>query len=633
MAGKISKTSYNIPGGNVKQLQYNDTGLFGGCSQLFWDKTNNRLGLGDSTPAKQISITKCMEMLACSGSGVGVIYKGADRFMHDYKAAGANGHNTFIGVNAGNFSMAINSDSWHASYNVGVGNYTLASLTYGYQNIGLGYEALKNTSHGFTNVGVGVYALKENTTGSTNVGIGRGSFQKNKTGNANVGIGCGTGYGTVDENISCNICIGHYAGYMLGTGGDNNILIGYQAGDNVTSGEKNVIIGYDLNALVAAGNNQLNIASTIFGDLGATKKVGINTSTMNETLNVGGAIRLGTSALTNNGTIRWTGTDFEGYNSGWESLTSGGGDFSDGGEAGGVARTLGNTDDYHLGFRTNNLVRLHINDDGSIGINKTTSLGTKLDVDGNFRSWFTCAGSGIMEVCGTHRMLITGSSLSSDFFASWVVNVGPTSSTATRNVVGMELNVQESESDQGLKGSRTGKSSTILQIVPESQFDGRSGYNVSFGIMFSRGSHTGNPRMHVGVVAEQYAIAHGGDFMLLHGGSSSGDRPNAAMDLRNNWLCGIDTSSAILSYAFKTGNNQPFVSRNAADNATYILIGMATDNQILVGYACANYINLGQSSGSSNPIRIRVGGVNDKTIQVGAVDSGGAGYRMLRVGN
>ena len=40
------------------------------------------------------------------------------------------------------------------------------------------------------------------------------------------------------------------------------------------------------------------------------------------------------------------------------------GDFKDGGDAGGANRTLGNTDDYSLGFETNNIDRLNIAGDG-----------------------------------------------------------------------------------------------------------------------------------------------------------------------------------------------------------------------------------------------------------------------------
>ena len=61
----------------------------------------------------------------------------------------------------------------------------------------------------------------------------------------------------------------------------------------------------------------------------------------------------------------------------------GGGDFSDGGEAGGADRTLGNTDNYDLGFLTNNSNRLHIQNDGIVGIGTISpNANALLDVAG-----------------------------------------------------------------------------------------------------------------------------------------------------------------------------------------------------------------------------------------------------------
>jgi hypothetical protein len=54
-------------------------------------------------------------------------------------------------------------------------------------------------------------------------------------------------------------------------------------------------------------------------------KVGINTTTPTQILDVNGAIRIGNTATSNAGTIRWTGSNFEGYNgTQWVSLTGGG---------------------------------------------------------------------------------------------------------------------------------------------------------------------------------------------------------------------------------------------------------------------------------------------------------------------
>ncbi len=58
----------------------------------------------------------------------------------------------------------------------------------------------------------------------------------------------------------------------------------------------------------------------------ATGGVGIGTNAPAEQLDVNGGIHLGNTANNNAGTIRWTGTDFEGRtNSAWQSLTAGGG--------------------------------------------------------------------------------------------------------------------------------------------------------------------------------------------------------------------------------------------------------------------------------------------------------------------
>ena len=57
----------------------------------------------------------------------------------------------------------------------------------------------------------------------------------------------------------------------------------------------------------------------------AAGNVGIGLTTPVELLDVNGGIKLGTSSGTNAGTMRWSGTDFEGYDgSSWQSLTSGG---------------------------------------------------------------------------------------------------------------------------------------------------------------------------------------------------------------------------------------------------------------------------------------------------------------------
>ncbi len=55
-----------------------------------------------------------------TSSALGVIFKGADRFIHDFYPPGANGFNTFVGLQSGNFTMTYVSGN-DASYNTGTG--------------------------------------------------------------------------------------------------------------------------------------------------------------------------------------------------------------------------------------------------------------------------------------------------------------------------------------------------------------------------------------------------------------------------------------------------------------------------------------------------------------------------------
>lgn len=52
----LISTSSGTPGGSNTQIQFNDSGVFGGDSAFIWDKTNDRLGINTSSPASRISV-------------------------------------------------------------------------------------------------------------------------------------------------------------------------------------------------------------------------------------------------------------------------------------------------------------------------------------------------------------------------------------------------------------------------------------------------------------------------------------------------------------------------------------------------------------------------------------------------
>ena len=81
-----------------------------------------------------------------------------------------------------------------------------------------------------------------------------------------VAIGGQALYGPGSNYISLNnVALGYRAGYVSANGSGNNILIGYQAADNLTTGNNNIIIGYDIDNITATADNVLNIGNLIFG--------------------------------------------------------------------------------------------------------------------------------------------------------------------------------------------------------------------------------------------------------------------------------------------------------------------------------------------------------------------------------
>ena len=107
-----------------------------GSSGLFIikDASNSYLILDQSTG--YLSLNNSLTFLNSTSSTLGVIYKGANRFIHNYGI-----QNTFVGINSGNFTMT------------GAGNATL------------GYNSLTNNTTGYYNTAIGDLSLFSNTTG------------------------------------------------------------------------------------------------------------------------------------------------------------------------------------------------------------------------------------------------------------------------------------------------------------------------------------------------------------------------------------------------------------------------------------------------------------------------------------
>jgi hypothetical protein len=187
------------------------------------------------------SFSNNITIAASTTASLGIIFKGPNRFIHDFKKSGTSGDNTFLGVNTGNFTMTGASSGDQASQNTATGYSTLTSLTTGKRNQAFGYRTLFTNNSGQSNSAFGDEAMYANTSGSSNAAIGGEALYSNQSGSYNSAVGV--------LALTSNT-----ASY--------NTAIGYSAGSDVTSGSNNTAIGYDAEVPSGSSSNQVRIGNT-----------------------------------------------------------------------------------------------------------------------------------------------------------------------------------------------------------------------------------------------------------------------------------------------------------------------------------------------------------------------------------
>lgn len=146
------------------------------------------------------------------------------------------------------------------------------------------------TATGANSTVIGSQAGTDLTSGVANTLYGTLAGGNITSGSNNVLIGSGAGgSATAGTVMSGNVGIGTNS--LFTVSGDNNIAIGFQAGELITSGSANVIIGYDIDAQSNTASNQLSIQNILFGSANSSTGTTISTG------NIGiGAATWGTSA-------------------------------------------------------------------------------------------------------------------------------------------------------------------------------------------------------------------------------------------------------------------------------------------------------------------------------------------------
>lgn len=188
--------------------------------------------------------------------------------------------NTAIGYMA----LAKDTDSW----NTAIGRETMSNLITGHHNCAVGGHAMFKSNGAYYNTALGVNAMYYNTNGSYNTAVGQDAMRNITNGTNNTSVGNNTLYENTTSDYNC--AFGHAAlsskvsgvgqnavfggnSMMEATGdyntvvgvtafrnivaGNNNVALGWQAGNSHTSGSNNTYIGYSSGHSNLTGQNNV----------------------------------------------------------------------------------------------------------------------------------------------------------------------------------------------------------------------------------------------------------------------------------------------------------------------------------------------------------------------------------------
>ena len=161
--------------------------------------------------------------------------------------AGAGNFNTFLGLDAGNFTMT-------GAFNTGIGRAALFNNTTGSGNTAIGESALLGNTSGGNNTAIGTGALNHNTTSFANTATGEGALYLNTMGDNNTATGA-------DALFSNTL-------------GVRNIAIGGRALHFNTTGSRNIAIGYNAGTAILTGNDNIDIANPGSNDESGQIRIG-----------------------------------------------------------------------------------------------------------------------------------------------------------------------------------------------------------------------------------------------------------------------------------------------------------------------------------------------------------------------
>ncbi len=360
------------PAGSNGDLQFYNSGSFGASSNLNWNNASGYLIVGASAGTSGIlnagpATTSRSSLNIASSSGTDVSSPtSGDLWWNGTNLYFYNGSTNEDLLAAGGGSSPWSTDANGIVYNSGgrvaINNQFNSTTSSDVK----GLEVVITNQDGTIN-SAGLRAL---TAQAFNNGSGVASYMDGVFGSV---VGDGTVNGSV-YGMRSWIDSG-----MTITGNIEGLHIEYVSNSNTVDN------AYGIN-IAGVGDGAVNNYGVYIGDVsgGSTNNYSIYSAGGDAFLTNG--LHIGNTSNTTAGNIRWTGSDFEGYDgSTWNSLTSGGGGgcatcFHQSGDAFGATAVLGATDFNELSLIANNTEGIHIYTDGSTEIYHFTQFDSYMNI-------------------------------------------------------------------------------------------------------------------------------------------------------------------------------------------------------------------------------------------------------------
>jgi hypothetical protein len=300
------------PSGAAGAIQFTDGSAFASdAANLFWDDTNNRLGVGTNAPTATTHIkgsgttSATTALLVQNSAGVASLQVLDDTSVFN-NGKGAVADNTAFGNRAlinntsGNLNTAVGFEALQnntsGSFNTANGVRALRNNTSGTFNTANGVNALAVNTTANDNTANGVNALSQNTTGSNNTAIGRSALQNNTTGTNNTAIGRSA---LLNNTASNNTAVGFEAA-LTNTSGTGITAIGYQALRANTTGTGNTAVGDSSGLAITTGFRNTSVGFQSLGASNTSENTAIGFQTLANNINGNNNVCVGSLAGSSN---------------------------------------------------------------------------------------------------------------------------------------------------------------------------------------------------------------------------------------------------------------------------------------------------------------------------------------------